>query len=240
MDVISSSFDGNYGYRGGAIVFDWVRATVVDSTFSNNSAFVAGGALEISRGSVVRVDASTIHENLVSAYDGACDGGGGIYNQGSLTLTNSTLWKNVSQCGGGGIANTLGGIATILNSTIADNGATTGGGVYNSGDTVTLKNTIVANSSAQRNCYGTVDAGGNLSYPDATCGGKNLNPLLGALADNGGPTQTMALGDGRRGHRRGDDCGVPGRPDQRPRPARQSTLCRWRRGYAGVVRYRRV
>ena len=58
-------------------------------------------------------------------------------------------------------------------------------------------NTLVANSAAGGNCVGAFSSGsGNLSYPDATCGGINRNPLLGALANNGGPTQTMALGAG--------------------------------------------
>jgi len=62
---------------------------------------------------------------------------------------------------------------------------------------VKLTNTIAANSTGGDNCAGAfTDGGGNLSYPDATCGGINLNPLLGALQNNGGPTQTMALGDG--------------------------------------------
>jgi len=37
------------------------------------------------------------------------------------------------------------------------------------------------------------DGGGNISYPDASCPGLNLNPQLGPLANNGGPTQTMAI-----------------------------------------------
>ena len=36
--------------------------------------------------------------------------------------------------------------------------------------------------------------GGNLSYPDTTCPGINADPLLGPLQNNGGPTETMALG----------------------------------------------
>jgi hypothetical protein len=41
-----------------------------------------------------------------------------------------------------------------------------------------------------------VDGGGNLSWGDTTCPGKNADPKLLALADNGGPTLTMALGAG--------------------------------------------
>ena len=62
---------------------------------------------------------------------------------------------------------------------------------------MTLKNTIVANSPTGGNCYGTItDGGGNLSYPDTTCPGINGDPMLGPLQNNGGPTETMALGPG--------------------------------------------
>ena len=62
---------------------------------------------------------------------------------------------------------------------------------------MTLKNTIVANSPTGGNCSGTItDGGGNLSYPDTTCPGINADPMLGPLQNNGGPTETMALGPG--------------------------------------------
>ncbi|HWH34981.1 MAG TPA: choice-of-anchor Q domain-containing protein, partial [Acidimicrobiales bacterium] len=64
-------------------------------------------------------------------------------------------------------------------------------------------NTIVADSTAGGNCAGTTpasitDLGGNLSYPstDSTCppGFTVADPVLGPLQDNGGPTETIALG----------------------------------------------
>ena len=62
-----------------------------------------------------------------------------------------------------------------------------------------LKNTIVAGTPTGTNAYGTIiDAGYNLSS-DASCdftnigSENNVNPLLGPLANNGGPTATCAL-----------------------------------------------
>jgi hypothetical protein len=65
-------------------------------------------------------------------------------------------------------------------------------------------NTLVANNGVpaqgDTNCYETSggetggeidDGGGNLSYPDTSCPGINVDPLLGALTNNGGLTQTM-------------------------------------------------
>ena len=84
----------------------------------------------------------------------------------------------------------------MTNSTVSGNSASDGAGIYNYGGSVTIRNTIVANNPGG-NCFGTItDGGGNLSYPDATCPGINREPALGPLQNNGGPTQTMALGSG--------------------------------------------
>jgi hypothetical protein len=96
----------------------------------------------------------------------------------------------------------------VTNCTFSGNNADQqGGGVSNVwSSTLTLKNTIVANSATGDNCSGTItDGGGNLSYPDATCSGINLNPYLYPLQDNGGPTETMALGPGSAALDAGDD-----------------------------------
>jgi hypothetical protein len=83
----------------------------------------------------------------------------------------------------------------VNNSTISGNSANNGGGILTSGGTATLKNTIVANNEGG-NCAGlpVTDDGGNLEWPGNDCGfALSADPLLGPLADNGGPTQTHAL-----------------------------------------------
>ena len=50
---------------------------------------------------------------------------------------------------------------------------------------------------AGNGCVGpTIDGRGNLDWPDSGCPGTNGDPRLGVLADNGGPTPTMAFGLG--------------------------------------------
>ena len=96
-------------------------------------------------------------------------------------MSNSTFSGNSAN--GGGIIGTCGN--STFNGTSGDAHGTT------------LKNTIVANSPTGGNCSGAItDGGGNLSYPDTTCPGINGDPELGPLQNNGGPTQTMALGPG--------------------------------------------
>ncbi|MEA2682382.1 MAG: hypothetical protein QOK05_710 [Chloroflexota bacterium] len=89
----------------------------------------------------------------------------------------------------------------VINSTVAGNSATKGGGVTKNGlGAFTLVNTILA-SNTGLNCDGTItDSGHNISFPatDTTCVNTfgTGDPKLGSLADNGGLTKTMALGTG--------------------------------------------
>ena len=133
----------------------------------------------------------------------ACDShGGGISNAGTLTISNSTIAGNFvgTNCPkycypgaqGGGI---YGGTVTISNSTISGNAANLVGGISAA---ATLQNSIVANNS-HGNCAAAVTSKGYNLSNDATCnftgpGDMNsINPMLGPLQANGGPTQTMAL-----------------------------------------------
>jgi len=66
--------------------------------------------------------------------------GGGIYNHGVLTLTNSTVSGNTSYGSGGGIQSWS--VVTLTNSTVSGNTAYHGGGLWSDG-TLTLTNTTV-------------------------------------------------------------------------------------------------
>ena len=104
--------------------------------------------------------------------------------------------------------------------------------VYES--TLTLRNTIVANSSTGSNCTGDItDGGGNLSFPDSTCPGINSDPMLGPLQNNGGPTETMAPGSGSPAIDAGDDADPALRRRSTTRSARNCPLL------ASPLRHRR-
>ena len=87
--------------------------------------------LAVSPGAPIAVNNLTIQNGNSSG------SGGGIYNDGTLTVTNSTLSSN-SANNGGGIANES--ILTITNSTFSDNSASVnGGGIFNDTSVVSRK-----------------------------------------------------------------------------------------------------
>ena len=162
--------------------------------------------------------------------------GAGIYNYaGTLTVNNCTFSGNIAVIGGG-IFNTIGGTVRMNNCTLSGNAANgDGGGIYNDkyNSSVTLLNTIIAGNTSPSgpDVYGAVTSQGHNLVGNSTGSSGwvgsdllNVNPLLGPLQDNGGPTFTMApsLSPISAAIDAGDDA-VTGAPlnltsDQRGRP----------------------
>ena len=144
--------------------------------------------------------------------------GGGICSDGyPVRMTNCTVAFNSASAGVGGVR----GDGAPPGSTGAN--GTAGGAVQADGNSPLIDNILASNSPT--NCSGTVtDLGHNLSSDGSsaftnTSSLKNTSPLLGPLANNGGPTLTMALLPGSPAIDAGDDAAAP-RTDQRgyPRP----------------------
>lgn len=208
--------------------------TVTNSTLSGNKAVTTtgnGGAIYNS-GTLI-VTNSTLSGNIA---DGT-GGGGAIYNTGTLTVTNSTFVENSASAvgggNGGGIHNS--GTLTALNSTFSGSTADGwGGGIYNSG-TLNYTNTILANSTLANggDCYfagGTLGTNTNNIVENVvtgfTCGtpASTSDPMLSALASNGGATQTMALNTGSPAINTGTNSGCPA-TDQRGTARPQGATC---------------
>ena len=87
--------------------------------------------------------------------------GGGIYNEGDLTIINCTVSNNWANYSGGGMYNADGSSATISNCTFSDNVGDNGGGggICNSGSSVTITNCTFSNNSVP----GEVGGGGMYS-----------------------------------------------------------------------------
>ena len=180
------------GGNGGGIVSSGML-TITNSTIENNGCAVTGGGI-LSDG-ILTITNSTISGN---GADGQHDGvpwghGGGIV--GSVTFNNSTLSGNYANLSTGGVE----GSGTITNSTISgnNNGGLSVNGALEIGNTVLKAGASGPNIS---NNGGTVtsqgynvcsdNGGGFLNGPgDQT----NIDPMLGPLRNNGGPTLTHAL-----------------------------------------------
>jgi len=217
LSVSNSTLAANSAGGGGGI-FNGGTLTVTDSTFSYNLAIDGGG---IFNGGTLTVTDSTFAGNL------ADDGGGGSFNHGTLTVTNSTFLDNSASSDGGGILNY--GTLTVINSTVSGNSAgATGGGINDQGP-ATVANTIVAGNTAPAgpdangavtslgyNLIGNSSGGSGFAATDLL----GVNPLLGPLQNNGGPTETMALLPGSPAIDAGNNALVPSSiaTDQRGAP----------------------
>ncbi|MDA1160650.1 MAG: cadherin domain-containing protein, partial [Planctomycetota bacterium] len=214
---------GNQASNGGGLQNNQGLVFVTNSTFSENRAegnvgFAEGGAINSFGGTVI-VRQSTISNNFAQTVGGGISGGADTFG-GTLSIENSTIAQNHAgemQGGngeGGGISIQANVDAFLRASTIAFNSAgNQGAGIWTNGS-LTLERTIVSNN------LGTPDDGpeGFISGGTVTSNGFNLiredtdfnftpatgdligifaspiDPNLLGLADNGGPTQTIALG----------------------------------------------
>lgn len=160
--------------------------TMSRSTLANNVATsgAAGGFINSRTMTVVE---STINNNTTPG-----TGGGGLITGGPMTFTNSTVSGNAASGLGGGL---MASVASMIHSTIANNrGAqdaaapTPGSGLFG---TFTLNGSLLAGQVNGSNCRGSITAT-NSAADDASCSSATVvaAPMLGALADNGGPTQT--------------------------------------------------
>jgi hypothetical protein len=226
--------------RGGGI-FNTGTAMVDRTTFSTNAVHGSGASTRPGAGAggngeggglhntgLIQISNTTFVDNGAAGGSGAIqegfgnptyvpggDGrGGAIYNGGSLSATNVTLANNRAEAGPG---------ATLLGQT-GPNGVALGGGIYNT-STALLADTIIAYSFGP-NCGGTASDGGHNISSDSSCNfsaagsQNNSDPKLAPLADNGGPTLTMALLPGSPAINAGSETNCPA-TDQRgvARPA---------------------
>jgi uncharacterized repeat protein (TIGR01451 family) len=209
--------------------------TITNSTISGNIAGTGGGIF--AGNGTMTVTGSTISGNIAGTGGGVSFAPPSILPVAgaNLQIVNSTISGNSATSFGGGIFNGNYGSTTPLllsYSTIANNNAATGGGVYGDFEidlqnntflsNTAFGNTIVANNPTGGNCAGagTRTSNGNNLDSANTCGFAssgdliNIDPLLSALANNGGLTFTHALLTGSAAINAGNNTGCPA-TDQR-------------------------
>jgi hypothetical protein len=206
LAFIDCTFAGDDG--GGIINAFLSTLTVSHCTFSGNTAEFGGG---IDNGGTLTITDSTFSGNLATSYSEFDGAGGGISSHGILAITDSTINGNSARFGGG-IASD--GALSLSGCTINGNSAMYGGGIgmaVTNGALLTMRNSIIAGNRDQgedpdlflrnirlitngHNLIGDGDPGDGYAATDLVGTSANpIDPLLGPLQDNGGPTWTMAL-----------------------------------------------
>ncbi|WP_308256205.1 choice-of-anchor Q domain-containing protein [Geminocystis sp. GBBB08] len=243
-DNVDAVFTGGT-INGGAINIDsGTTATFINSVIADSKTTLQGGGIN-NQGTL------TLNKTIVSGHNSG-DNAGGIYNTGTLTIRNSAIINNLADAaapdviegGGGGVLNEAGatlimvnttvsgnksasgtnqdgpgdvgggilsrGITRIINSTIVNNSAQVGSGIYSETTTANtiLYNTIVGNNTGSpdldgffdnRSAYNLVtnangsilDANNGNIVGGATTGRVEL--FIGPLQNNGGTTPNHAL-----------------------------------------------
>jgi hypothetical protein len=206
----------NMGNGGGIESDGAALLTITSSTLSGSLAYSDGGGID-------NHAAATITSTTFSG--GSAYEGGGIENGGTLTVISSTLTGNSAGNFGGGIGN-FSGALTVTSSTLSGNScAYVGGGIWTGGfqGNTTSRNMLLAGNTSPNgpDLFGRLTSHGHNLIGDGTGGsgfdptdlvGTTRNPIdprLGPLQENGGPTQTMALLPGSPAIGAGDPTDAP-------------------------------
>ncbi len=245
LTVSNSSFTSNNAGAGGAIFANnngaaVTSTTVTNSTFTSNSAGFAGAVEGGGLLNSLTISGSTFVSNSAGSGDA-----GAVYGTGSIT--NSTFTGNTASAGAAiGSSNTLNvTFCTISGNTASGFGG--GGGLFRSGagaltSTLNILSSNLEGGGVGGDCGfsgGAVTNGGYNIDDDGSCSfgtitgangktiGDGVNPLLGPLANNGGPTETEAIGSNSPAYLAVPPADCPIHVDQRgdPRPAPTETDC---------------
>ena len=179
-NVVTANADG--GGLGGALRPGNATLNLANSLFTGNRAATHGGGMWADGNVPSYVSSCTFVDNQAGV-EGVPDAGfGGALSGSGLVMNGLTLVGNVAVHSGGAIFND--DVPSLDNSILRDNTAQNQWGLGQS-------------------CRQVMAGGHNIQWPDpalnpgddTACTAELLvaDPLLGALANNGGPTLTMAL-----------------------------------------------
>ena len=229
------TIEGGDAQLGGGITVDEATVEMADVTIRDNFGYTGGGGILVTEEGEMRIYRAAVHDNSAT---GAFGGGiwnqgtlwvyestisnnqsnraGGIRNSGNMNLRNTTVSGNTAtspQAGVGGIQNiefaVLNNVTVTGNTGVGNNAGTfRGGGIQTTTGALTvMKNSIVAGNdggTGPDDCVGplTGDSKYNLIGDSTGCTITSfistylldVDPQLGPLADNSGPTETHNLG----------------------------------------------
>lgn len=208
---------GNTAANGGGVNnAGTATLNVVDTEIFSNTVTGAGGGMQNFSGNTTNIVRSSIYNNTCNT---TSTGGGGIQANGTVNIVNSTFSGNTATGGSGGAIFFNGTLMNITNSTFSQNASTNNGAIHRTTtNLLNIRNSIVAgnNGTAASPDYtgAAVSLGNNIIGNVGTSTGwiasdlQNTNPLLGPLADNGGPTRTYLPQPGSPAINGGQNCVV--------------------------------
>jgi Ca2+-binding RTX toxin-like protein len=173
LHILNSTIDQNSAYNHGGGIHNGGTLTITNSTLSGNSARGIGGGV-LSDGGPMTATNLTVANNRAAQ-------GGGIVNEFVFTGRNLTVTGNTGDGYGNGVFNT--GSASLSNSIILGNGESPSAELFG------------RISAFGRNIVGT---GNDTNGSDGVVTADSRAAVFGgfALADNGGPVQTIRLANG--------------------------------------------
>ncbi len=163
--------------------------------------FARGGGIRNNAGVTTTLTGMVITENTAAVNN--YDAGGGIFNQGELTIVGSTISGNTASGiigGGGGIYNH--GVLSITDSTLSGNTAYYGGAIFNrDGGTVTIVGSTISNNTADDSGGGIVNAfsGATTIVEHSTITGNKSGNMGGGIWTNSSLTLSHTLISGNSG-----------------------------------------
>jgi CSLREA domain-containing protein len=168
------------------------NSSSVGSIFTLNSANAAISGITIAYGGgsfgggIYNTGTLTVSNSAVSL-----NRAGGLFNKGGMLVNNSTVSGNYAGSDGGGIDNDSGGRLILTNSTVSGNGAGFGGGLYNA------TTAIVANSTVSNNNGSTLGGGiynnDTLTLTNSIVAGNTNGSLGSDDCDNCGTQSSFNL-----------------------------------------------
>jgi len=207
---------------GGGVKNSAATVEIVSSTVEGNTAASGGGIANTSDSADASIPATAWLFYSTVSYNRADSGsGGGIFNINSaLQAVNSTISTNYAFNQGGGIATDGGGAAAtveLASVTLTKNESDLrGSGISVTSTSLSITNSILAQNDSNNeshDCWTDALAFTSVTYTlignETDCAGlftgtgnivgtaqpDNIDPMLGYLYDNGGPTQSHALLD---------------------------------------------
>jgi len=160
----------------GKVTIQGSGATIARSTVSGTPVF---RIFDVSSSGSLTLNSVTISNGLAS---NGQQGGGGIFNHGTLTITGSTFTNNSAPSStgtsGGGINNS--GTLNLSTSTFTGNSAQEGGGVFNQKTATITNNTFASNTATIFGGGALLNAAGTMTVTGDTFTG-NTGPGGGAI-----------------------------------------------------------